>query len=217
MRRGRAYAGVGHSKSRRLDLAVVESDLSSLRLQDPREQCAYLYDALNSIDATALPNSSDLARQVRAQPALRHHPRPPCALLGAHSLPARQAHRLMLAHGACANELCHVGAIGWLGAAIPLRVPPLLGPQEVPRGRPAAQTRDASGHGGSPPTWHLLPRSVRVALAAAIRPRVAQVTDTSLTALLKQFKGGLVAVFHAILERKRGIFLGHAQARASPR
>ena len=51
------------------------------RVQDPREQCAYLYDALNSIDATALPNASDLARQVRAQPALRHHPRPPCALL----------------------------------------------------------------------------------------------------------------------------------------
>ena len=127
----------------------------------------------------------------------------------------------MLAHGACANELCHVGAIGWLGAAIPLRVPPLLGPQEVPRGRPAAQTRatcrDASGHGGSPPTWHSLPRSVHVAPAAAIRPRVAQVTDTSLTALLKQFKGGLAAVFHAILERKRVIFLGHAQARASPR
>ena len=117
----------------------------------------------------------------------------------------------MLAHGACANELCHVGAIGWLGAAIPLRVPPLLGPQEVTRGRPAAQTHaascDASGHGGSPCAWHSLQRSVHV----------AQVTDTSLTALLKQFKGGLVAVFHAILERKRVIFLGHAQARSSPR
>ena len=59
----------------------------------------------------------------------------------------------------------------------------------------------------APSTWHVLQRSVHV----------AQVTDTSLTALLKQFKGGLVAVFHAILERKRVIFLGHAQARPSPR
>ena len=108
--------------------------------EDAREQCRYLYEALNALPVSALPRVSELQRQVS---------------------------RLTLAQGTAQTELLHVGQIGWLQSQIPLRVPPLLQPAEV--------------------------------------------TDTSLSALLRAFRGGLLATFGALLRRKRVMFLGHAQ------
>ena len=89
--------------------------------EDPREQCRYLFEALNALPVSALPPVSDLQRQT---------------------------HRLMLAQGTAQKELTHVGHVQWLTSQIPMRIPLLLQPQEL--------------------------------------------ADTSLTELLRRFKGGLM-------------------------
>jgi len=106
----------------------------------PREQCKYLFEALNALPVSSLPPVSDLQRQT---------------------------HRLMLAQGTAQKELTHVGHVQWLTSQIPMRIPLLLQPQEL--------------------------------------------ADTSLTELLRRFKGGLMVAFHALLNRQRLLFLGHSQ------
>lgn len=108
--------------------------------ESPREQCKYLFEALNALPVSSLPPVSDLQRQT---------------------------HRLMLAQGTAQKELTHVGHVQWLTSQIPMRIPLLLQPQEL--------------------------------------------ADTSLTELLRRFKGGLMQAFHALLNRQRLLFLGHSQ------
>jgi len=108
--------------------------------ESPREQCRYLFEALNALPVSALPPVSELQRQ---------------------------AHRLMLAQGSATKELSHVGHVQWLNSQIPMRIPLLLQPQEL--------------------------------------------AETSITELLKRFKGGLMAAFHALLNNQRLLFLGHSQ------
>ena len=109
----------------------------------PEEQCRHVYEALNALSISSLPQVSDLQRA---------------------------AHRLMLAQGSAQMELSHVGHILWppgSGAKIPLRVPLLLAPSEL--------------------------------------------LDTSVSELLRRFGTGAIAVFRALLDGKRIIFLGHSQ------
>ena len=43
-----------------------------------------------------------------------------------------------------------------------------------------------------------------------------ELAETSITELLKRFKGGLMVAFHALLNGQRLLFLGHSQPAGAP-